>query len=144
MERFMLRSAVHLLLIRDGQILLSRRFNTGYEDGNYSVPAGHIEGGEPIRSAMEREILEEITLVIPAESLHVTHTMHRSATDRETIDFFLVADDWAGQPKIGEPHKCDDLRWFALDSLPTNIVPYVRFAIDQVKARQTFSEFGWT
>ena len=45
-ERFELRSAVHLLLIRGGQVLLLRRQNTGYEDGNYSVIAGHLNGRE--------------------------------------------------------------------------------------------------
>ena len=35
--------AVHLFFLRDDQILLLRRFNTGYEDGKYSVVAGHLE-----------------------------------------------------------------------------------------------------
>ncbi|MGD8997230.1 MAG: NUDIX hydrolase, partial [Anaerolineae bacterium] len=45
-ERFKLVSAVHLFLVRDGQVLLLRRSNTGYEDGNYSVVAGHLNGDE--------------------------------------------------------------------------------------------------
>jgi hypothetical protein len=32
-DRFKVVAAVHLFLIRDGQVLLLRRFNTGYEDG---------------------------------------------------------------------------------------------------------------
>ena len=47
--------AVHLFLVQDGRILLLRRYNTGYEDGNYSVVAGHIDGGEKLKSAMVRE-----------------------------------------------------------------------------------------
>lgn len=39
MERFKLVTAVHLILTQNGKILLLRRYNTGYEDGNYSVVA---------------------------------------------------------------------------------------------------------
>lgn len=39
MERFKLVVAVHLILIQNNQILLLRRYNTGYEDRNYSVVA---------------------------------------------------------------------------------------------------------
>ena len=44
--------AVYLLLIRDGQILLLRRYNTGYEDGNYGVIAGHVERDERVTTAL--------------------------------------------------------------------------------------------
>jgi len=43
-KRFKLTSAVHLFLVRNGKVLLLRRFNTGYEDGKYSVIAGHSFG----------------------------------------------------------------------------------------------------
>ena len=43
-QRNRVDSAVYLVLIEDGKILLSRRFNTGFEDGNYSLPSGHLDG----------------------------------------------------------------------------------------------------
>ena len=46
MKRFKLIVAVHLFLLRNDEIILLRRFNTGYEDGNYSLIAGHIDGNE--------------------------------------------------------------------------------------------------
>lgn len=47
-ERFTAPVVLHLFLLREGQVLLLRRYNTGYEDGNYSVIAGHLHGGEEI------------------------------------------------------------------------------------------------
>ena len=49
MERSELVPESHLLLIRDHRILLLRRRNTDYEDGKYSVIAGHMENGETAR-----------------------------------------------------------------------------------------------
>ena len=54
--------AVYLILIEDDKILLQRRFNTGYKDGNYSLPAGHLDDNESITQALVREVKEEIDL----------------------------------------------------------------------------------
>jgi ADP-ribose pyrophosphatase YjhB (NUDIX family) len=142
-KRFTLYSATYLLLIKEGKILLLRRFNTGWQDGNYSLVAGHLDGEESVTKTMAREAEEEAGIIIKPVDLIVVHTMHRNAEDREYIDFFLIANKWEGEPKIMETDKCDDLNWFPLDSLPQNLLPYVREAIKNYKNRITFSEFGW-
>lgn len=134
--------AVHLFLIKDGQILLLRRFKTGYEDGNYSVPAGHVDGNEKVTQAMIREALEETGIIVQEENLRMIHTMHRKS-DEERIDFFFEAAQWKGEPKIMEPDKCDELRWFPIDRLPDNMIPYVKTAIENYQTKIVFSEFGW-
>ena len=143
MERFKLLSAVHLFLIKEDKILLQRRFNTGYEDGNYSVPAGHLDGNEPASKAMAREAFEETGIKIRPEDLKVVHTMHRLTPKDERIDFFLIVKSWEGEPTIKEPNKCDDLKWFPTTEIPPNTIPYVRFAIEQYTSNNHFSEFGW-
>jgi len=140
--RFQLLSAVHLFLIRDGQILLLRRFNTGYEDGNYSVPAGHLDGGEQIKAAMIREAQEEVCIKLDSQALEVVGVMHRLSND-ERIDWFLAADAWSGEIANGEPECCNDLRWFDLDALPDNIIPYVRQALKNFQQGRWFDSFGW-
>ena len=141
-ERFKLISAVHLFLLKDGDILLARRFNTGYEDGKYSVPAGHLDGGEKASDAMMREAFEEIRVKIISSDLRMIHVMHRKSTE-ERIDFFFEAKKWKGKITIGEPNKCDELRWSPIDKIPQNVVPYVKSAINYYRKNIPFSEFGW-
>jgi 8-oxo-dGTP pyrophosphatase MutT (NUDIX family) len=141
-QRFRLVSAVHLFLARDGLVLLLRRFNTGYEDGNYSVVAGHLDGGEEIRVAAAREALEEVGVTLAPADLRVLGVMHRKAED-ERIDFFLEATRWAGEIVNREPEKCDELRWVETDRLPAHVVPYVQRALEHDRRTMWFDSYGW-
>ena len=134
--------AVHLLLVKDGQILLLRRYGTGYEDGNYSVVAGHIDGGEELKDAMIREAKEEAGIDIGRSDLEVVGVMHFKS-DREYIAFFLEASKWSGEITNVEPAKCDDLRWFHISNLPSNTIPYIRQAIENYRNGTWFDSIGW-
>jgi len=141
-ERPKIPIAVHLFLLDGDKVLLLRRFNTGYEDGNYSVPAGHLDGDEEVRVATAREALEEANVKIKTEDIEMVGVMHR-VSDREGVDFFAVAKKWTGKIKVMEKDKCDDLRWFDMDDLPENTIPYIRRAIENYKAGKTFDSMGW-
>jgi 8-oxo-dGTP diphosphatase len=141
-DRFKLVSAVHIFLIRDGKVLLLRRFNTGYEDGNYSVVAGHLNGDEEVKTAAIREALEEVGIRIASADLRVVGVMHRKSND-ERVDFFLTATAWSGDVTNMEPDKCDRLAWFDVQDLPENVIPYVRRAFDNYRRGKWFDSFGW-
>lgn len=136
------RSAVHLFLIQDGLVLFSRRWNTGYEDGNSSVPAGHRDGEEEVKAAAIRETGEEIGVAIAPDDLDVVGVMHRKSNE-ERIDVFLTARRWTGQIVNRQPEKCDDLARYSLDYLPANTVPYVARALRNVRDGRWFDSFGW-
>lgn len=145
-DRFRLVAAVHLLLIREGQVLLLRRANTGYEDGNYSVIAGHLDGDETVYVAIQREAREEAAITIERDDLRMVGLLQRRAAtagDDERIDFFLAASDWSGVIQNVEPQKCDELAWFPLTDLPTNMIPYVRQALDNYRNGIWFATSGW-
>jgi 8-oxo-dGTP diphosphatase len=140
--------ASYLILIKDGKILLQRRFNTGYMDGNYSLPAGHVDKGENFTQCIIREAKEEIGIDLKPEYLKATHFMHRLSSpewgdEAYRIDAFFKAEKWEGNPEIKEPNKCDDLKWFNLNSLPENIIPYIKQALNCVSNKIFYSEFGW-
>nr|MBB1521663.1 NUDIX domain-containing protein [Clostridiales bacterium] len=142
MERFKMRVAVHLILEKDNKILLLRRYNTGYEDGNYSVVAGHVDGNETIISAMKREAKEEAGINIEEEDLKIVQIMHRKSGD-ESIDYFLYANKFSGDIQIMEPNKCDELSFYSMDKLPKNIIPYINKAINNYKNNICFTEYGF-
>jgi 8-oxo-dGTP diphosphatase len=134
---------VHLFLFRQDQILLSRRLNTGYRDGEYSVPAGHLDGNETVIAAAMREAEEEIGLQLAPDDILFCGVMHRQEDD-ERVDFFVRILNWSREPFNNEPDKCDDLRWVDRDALPENTVPYVRKALGNFLRGQVFDEFGWS
>lgn len=142
-EKFKIIPAAYLILEKNGKILLSRRFQTGYEDGNYSMVAGHVDGGETIREATAREAMEEAGIKIDPIKLNHVLTMHRWQGDHERIEFYFTIDDWEGEIKNMEPNKCDDLSWFPIDQLPENTIPYIRTVIDCYKNGIQYYEFGW-
>ena len=92
---------------------------------------------------MVREAKEEIGVDIKREDLRLVHVMHRKEPNEERINFFFQAEKYQGEPKIMEPHKCDDLNWFDLDNLPENVIPYIKEAIKNILEKKIYSEYGW-
>jgi len=133
-----------LLLEKDGKILVARRCNTGYEDGNYQVPAGHVEAGEMPKEAMIREAKEEIGISLKADDLELVHTSYRPKHDKtdNRVDIFFRASNWEGEIVNVEPHKCDDLKWVSPDDLPDNMTMHVRRAIISWQKGINYSEIG--
>jgi len=131
---------VHLFFFREGQILLSRRFNTGYADGQYSVPAGHLDGGETVLEAAAREAEEEVGVRIDLDAMEFSTVMHRME-EEERVDFFVHVHRWQGEPFNAEPEKCDDLCWVDVNQLPVNVVAYVRQALGNHLTGIRFDEF---
>ena len=123
------------------KVMLLRRYNTGYEDGNYSVIAGHLNGNETIKEAMIREALEEANITIDDKHLKIVGVMHRKDGD-ESIDYYLYTNRFSGNVRIMEPNKCDDLAFYKLDNLPDNIIPYIKTALYNYKNNIIFSEYG--
>ncbi len=142
-ERLRTKSATYLIPIRENKILLSRRFNTGWMDGMYSLIAGHLDGNESVHDAMIREAYEEAVIIVKKKDLIPATVLHRKSADAEYIDFFFVVKNWEGEIVIGEPNKCDEMSWYPLDNLPENLLLYIKEVLENYKNGIAFSASGW-
>jgi 8-oxo-dGTP pyrophosphatase MutT (NUDIX family) len=147
--RFVVVPAAYVFLLREGaagtEVLLQLRQNTGYMDDHWGAgAAGHVERGETAYAAARREAVEE--LGITGLDLEFRFTMQRTQHDLpidERVDFFFTARSWSGDPRIVEPLKCADLRWWPLDALPDPVVPHERLALDSLGTVTTYLTFGF-
>jgi len=142
-EHFRIYAAVYLVLVKDGRVMLSKRRNTGYRDGNYSLIAGHLDGGESATASMVREAREEAGIMLAPDDMQFAHVMHRQYPDREYLDIYFKAERWEGEIENREPQKCGGLEWFPLDALPENTIPEVRQALQDMRNGTFYSELGF-
>jgi ADP-ribose pyrophosphatase YjhB (NUDIX family) len=143
-ERFKVITGAFLVLVKNNKIVLLRRRNTGFGDGLYSVPAGHVDAGESLGAAMIREAKEEVGIMVTAKDLELVHTMSVNASDGHRLHCFFKATTWEGELVNNEPEKCDDLAWFSIDQLPNDIVSYIPQAIECIQKGERYSEVGWS
>lgn len=144
-SRRIFHAAVFVMLLRGDEVLLIRRANTGYRDGQYTLPAGHLDGNESAVSAAIREAREEVGVTIAPEDAHVVGVMHRgpeSDQDFEYVDFYVSTQRWEGDPRNNEPEKCDAVIWAPRDRLPDTTISYVEEAIASIQRGQWFGTFG--
>lgn len=137
--------AIHIFFIDGDKVLLSLRENTGYEDGKYSVVAGHVEAGESIIEAGIREAKEEVGVYITPYHFRIVGSMHRKSDD-ERIDYFAVVEHWSGEIKNCEENKCGGLHWYSISELPYNVIPYIKTALTKTfieRKELWYEEFGW-
>ena len=143
-ERFKLIPAVYLILRQDDKVLLLRRANTGYQDGRYSLIAGHLDGDELATVGMVREAKEEAGIVVAQEDLefvHLAHRLTRNQIGQERIDLFFECRVWGGTVTNMEPVKCDDLRWFNIENLPPETLPLISRVLADINNGKNYSEY---
>lgn len=134
--------SVHLFLIKEDNILLLKRCNTGYEDGKYSVVTGYLNPGEEIKAAMVREAREVVAIKLIPEDLDFVGILHRHDVE-DRVDFFLTAAGWQGKVTNREPETCDELKWVPIFQLPDNMVPFVKKAILNFRNGILYDSYGW-
>ena len=138
--------ASFVLVRKNSKVAFVLRENTRWMNGHYGLPSGKVEKGESFTAAAIREAKEELGIVLKSASLKHVLTVHRYEPDSfasDWVDVYFEASAWEGEPFNAEPNMHSELAWLDPHNLPDNIVPAVRFGIEQVIAGETFGEYGW-
>lgn len=134
----------HLYLERDGTVLLGKRSpDSAYAPDTWHTLAGHVET-ESACACMAREAQEEAGILIDPADLELVHVVHmREGDDPPRAQLFFRPRRWMGEPQLNEPDRCTQWKFWSPDTLPQDIVPYTRAAIEGIRAGRLYSEMGW-
>lgn len=103
----------------DNRIFLAKRGKEARnESGKWEFPGGAVEFGEELERALCREVKEEYGFEIEVHGLLdvVNHLIPDEKQHWVSPSFICTVKH--GLPCIREPHKCDEIGWFALDRIP--------------------------
>ena len=141
-ERNKLPISVQLLLENKNKILLMKRKNTGYEDGKYSLPGGHVEANEEIRNALVREAKEELGIDINVENIEFYKVLNRKVSEnQEYVDFIFKVTQWSGDIKNNEQDKCEKIIWANKEQIPENTLDFIPRLLN--KNESAYLPFNW-
>lgn len=112
------RLAIGGVVIHQGRVLLVRR-DQPPAYGQWAIPGGGVELGEPLAEAVQREIKEETGLIVRAGDVcHVFEAIHPDPDGR--IRFHYVIVDLLAEYVSGNPAPATDVSaadWFGPDDL---------------------------
>lgn len=116
-----------IVLDKENRVLLGKRINS-YKSGMLGMPGGRLEFDEPLEECGKRELLEETSL--HAKNLHYVGVVRELQEGYNYIHFVFSCREYTGFPQTIEPEKCEGWEWYPLDSLPDNVVPGHRAALE--------------
>ena len=106
------------VILKEGKILLEKRGNEPAK-GQWSVPGGAVEVGEPLEEAVRREIKEETGL--DGQTSRLLDVVDQVNLDEKgKIQFHYVIIDYLVKVKNGEPKPASDadaLKWVPLSEV---------------------------
>jgi 8-oxo-dGTP pyrophosphatase MutT (NUDIX family) len=136
--------SVNVFVINGTKVLLGRRVNTGWMDGNLCPPGGHVEKGETPIIAAVREIEEELGVAVKPEDLEFMCVAARNTSPTEYVAYEFIIRDKNYQFKNTEPEKCSELVWVDLDNLPVDVIGHFERVIKEgIIGKKPYLELGY-
>jgi len=119
-----------------GHFLLGLRTqNSRNEPGKWTFPGGCLEFGETWQDCAVREAREEAGIEVePVRIVEVINHIIRNE-GQHWFNPIVEARLVSGPPKVMEPNKMCEWRWFSLEALPENLTINMVEFFNKVKSR---------
>lgn len=129
---------VGILIIKDGKVLLGKRKGS-HGAGQWATPGGHLEYMESFKDCVVRELAEECGIEIKNIRFQYLANLKEYAP-KHYCHIGMIADWKTGEPKVLEPAKCEEWKWFDLSDIPEEIFIASRWAIDALREKFIFKD----
>lgn len=123
------------IVLREGMVLLERRAPAGVGglDNRWDLPGGKVEARETVGQAAEREIIEELGIVVKARALCPEPLpsvwTYLGKGERHWLLVGVICSLTAGEPNVS-----DRLQWFPVGCPPAGILDADRNLLRQACA----------
>lgn len=120
------------LIICDGERVLLHKRISNHQGGKWAFAGGHLEKYETIEECALRELKEEAgDLQVTQPQLLQIMNVRFYDDNKHYLTIFYICDYISGEPKIMEPKKCKEWKWFSWTDLPDNLMPGI-FALKKL------------
>ncbi len=123
---------VAAIIIKNDQLLLSKRLEHLHQGGKWEFPGGKVESNESLESALARELKEEINIEIK-EPIFFDEITFDYSEKSVHLHFFLVS-QFSGEPQGLEGQQVE---WFSINQIKDLEFPAANKAI----VRKLLSQF---
>ncbi len=122
---------------KDGKLLLGKRKGTGFGDGFYSTPGGHLENGETFEQCARREVREEAGIEI--KNIKIISLANLFSSKAHYVDIGIHADWKSGTPTVLEPEKCEGWDWYDLRKLPRPLIEGDKMYLNAIRTGKWYA-----
>lgn len=120
------------ILNENNELLLHKRAVPAEKD-HWCIPGGRLEMFELLEDAVIRETKEETDLDIEVVKLMGVCDYIVRNENAHWVSMCYLCKIQGGVPKIMEPDKASDMKWFSLDNLPDKLTITTKKAVEDFK-----------